>query len=129
MSVLLRGLIDPGDANAALHRAGYRWLHVIDNGRVRSRSAQLGAGEVRAYHLLPVGVSKATGVGLHMSRAGISREAAAAIGDSPADAELAGVVGTVFDTAPKGAAGSGESAGGSPSGADGFAGAVRQLLQ
>ena len=92
-TMLLRGLIDEREATEALHRAGYRWLEVRDNGKLSEAYESLEVSEVRAYHLVPRGVSKASAVRLHRERTGLRREEAAAVGDSPSDAEMASEVG------------------------------------
>jgi len=93
-TLLLRGLVDPAEATGALEAAGLQWLELLDNGRLRRRSSHLDLPEVRAYHLVPRGVRKADAVRLHLERHGWSPEEAWAVGDAPADLELAGIVGT-----------------------------------
>ena len=95
-TMLFRGGVDPDDADGALARAGYGWLELRDNGIIRRPIEGLDVGEVHAYHLVPRGVSKAAAVALHRERHGLRPEDAAAIGDSLADLELAGEVGSVF---------------------------------
>jgi hydroxymethylpyrimidine pyrophosphatase-like HAD family hydrolase len=127
-TMLLRGLIDPVEASAALAGAGYDWLEVVDNGRLSRRYEPLDLPEFRAYHLVPRGVSKASGVRLHMGRAGWDPAECAAVGDSPSDLVLAEVVGRVFLVAA-GATGDRENVTvtSSPDG-EGFVEAVDDLL-
>ena len=95
-TMLFRGLIDPAEATVALAEAGYTWLEILDNGVIRRTYPTLDVAEVRAYHLVPRGVNKASGVKLHRDRHGLSVEQAAAVGDSLSDAQMAGVVGRTF---------------------------------
>ncbi|HWO69593.1 MAG TPA: HAD family phosphatase [Actinomycetota bacterium] len=93
-TLLFRGLVDPAEATRALEAAGLGWLELVDNGRLRRPFPHLDLPEVRAYHLVPRGVRKAAAVRLHLERHGWSPEEAWAVGDAPADLELAGTVGT-----------------------------------
>jgi len=95
-SMMFQGHIDATEAEALLDEAGFGWLAFHDNGRLRRRLPALEIAEVHAYHLLPRGVTKASGVRLHMERMGVAAVATAAIGDSPADLEVAAVVGRFF---------------------------------
>jgi phosphoglycolate phosphatase len=95
-TLLLRGLVDPAEATGALSGAGYDWLELRDNGVIHRRFPGLDLPEVHAYHLVPRGVSKAAAIALHRERRGLGPEATAAVGDSPADLEAAGVTGAVF---------------------------------
>jgi 3-deoxy-D-manno-octulosonate 8-phosphate phosphatase KdsC-like HAD superfamily phosphatase len=94
-TVLLRGLVDPDQASEVLERAGLGWLELRDNGALRRPFPHLRLPEVRAYHLLPRGVSKAAAVRTHLERRGLHPERAAAVGDAPTDLELREVVGSV----------------------------------
>jgi 3-deoxy-D-manno-octulosonate 8-phosphate phosphatase KdsC-like HAD superfamily phosphatase len=96
-TALLRGRVDPAAVEAALAAAGLGWARLLDNGRLRGSYPHLaGDGPAHAYHLLPAGVSKAATAAAYLRRRGLRAEQAAAIGDSPADLELAGVVGAAF---------------------------------
>ena len=94
--MLFRGLLDPAEATATLAKAGYSWLELLDNGIIRRTYETLDVPEVRAYHLVPRGVSKASGVALHLERNGLRAGETAAVGDSLSDAQMAAVVGTTF---------------------------------
>ena len=96
VSVMFQGLVDVVEVEAALTEAGFGWLSFRDNGRLRRELPSLDVPEVRAYHLLPRGVSKATAVRRHRELRGIAREATAAVGDSLADLEVADVVDRFF---------------------------------
>jgi hydroxymethylpyrimidine pyrophosphatase-like HAD family hydrolase len=89
---LLRGQADPAEADALL--AGRARL--LDNGRLRGAYPHLGPGPTHAYHLVPAGVSKAGTAAAYLARRGLDPARAAAIGDSPADLQLADVVGAMF---------------------------------
>ena len=97
-STLLRGLVSVTDANVFLGKAGYGWLELQDNGVIprRERFPGLEVEEVRAYHLVPAGISKRSAVALDRERRGLSREACIAVGDSASDADVASEVGAVF---------------------------------
>jgi hypothetical protein len=129
-TMLFRGLLDEGEATGALAAAGYRWLEVRDNGRISRTFETLEADEVRAYHLVPKGVSKASALRLHRERRGIEREAAAAVGDSASDLQMAPEVGAmVLVAADETPTIEGGNVFGTPSpSGDGFAEAVDALL-
>jgi hydroxymethylpyrimidine pyrophosphatase-like HAD family hydrolase len=95
-TMLFRGHLDPAEATIALADSGYDWLELLDNGVIRRTYEGLDVPEVRAYHLVPRGVNKATGVALHMERNGLKRDETAAVGDSLSDAQMAGAVGRTF---------------------------------
>jgi hydroxymethylpyrimidine pyrophosphatase-like HAD family hydrolase len=95
-TALLRGRVDAAEADAVLAGRGLGWARLLDNGRLRGTYPHLGPGPTHAYHLLPAGVSKAGTAAAYLAARGLGREQAAAIGDSPADLELAGVVGAMF---------------------------------
>lgn len=95
-SMMFQGHVDPAEAEALLDEAGLGWLALQDNGRLRRRLPDLEITEVHAYHLLPRGVTKASGVRLHMERIGVAVASTAAIGDSLADLAVADVVGRFF---------------------------------
>jgi hydroxymethylpyrimidine pyrophosphatase-like HAD family hydrolase len=95
-TLLLRGLVDPAEAGSALTGAGYGWLELRDNGVIHRRYPGLDLPEVRAYHLVPRGVSKAAAIAVHRERHGLEPPETAAVGDSPSDLEAATVTGAVF---------------------------------
>jgi len=95
-TALLRGRADRAKADALLAEHGFDWLRLRDNGRLHAAYPHLGPGEAHAYHLAPAAVTKADSVAHYLDRRGIAPDEAAAIGDSPADLELAGVVGAMF---------------------------------
>jgi hydroxymethylpyrimidine pyrophosphatase-like HAD family hydrolase len=93
---LLRGQVDPAEADALLADRGAGWARLLDNGRLRGAYPHLGSGPAHAYHLLPAGVSKAGTAATYLADRGLQPAQAAAIGDSPADLQLARVVGAMF---------------------------------
>jgi hydroxymethylpyrimidine pyrophosphatase-like HAD family hydrolase len=95
-TMLFRGFLDPAEATVALADAGYDWLELLDNGVIRRRFETLDVEETRAYHLVPRGVNKASGVALHRDRRGLEPAQVAAVGDSLSDAQMAGEVGMCF---------------------------------
>jgi phosphoglycolate phosphatase len=95
-TALLRGQVDVAEAEAVLAAAGCGWARLLDNGRLRGSYPHLGPGTTHAYHLAPAGVSKARTAAAYLARRGLAAHQAAAIGDSPADLELAGVTGAMF---------------------------------
>jgi hypothetical protein len=95
-TALLRGQVDPAAVDALLAARGFGWARLVDNGRLRGAYPHLGPGPTHAYHLLPAGVGKAATAAAYLAARGLAREQAAAIGDSPADLALGGVVGVSF---------------------------------
>lgn len=93
-TMLLRGYAP--DAQDALREAGYDWLEFLDNGIISRAFPGLVVDEVHAYHLVAKGVSKASGVRLHLERTGIDPARSAAIGDSPSDLAMAAVTHRMF---------------------------------
>lgn len=87
---LFHGLVDVDEANAVLDEAGARWAWLVDNGDTGGWPGR----QVRAYHLLPRGVGKATAVADDLAARGVPPEAAMAIGDSLEDLTMARSVGT-----------------------------------
>jgi hydroxymethylpyrimidine pyrophosphatase-like HAD family hydrolase len=92
---LFRGLVDLGEVNTHLD-AHYPGLVLVDNGVLPVASKTLDVPEVRAYHLMPKGVSKEKAAAEDMRLRGFAREQAIAVGDSEADLAFAGVVGAFF---------------------------------
>ncbi len=96
VSLMFQGLVEPTEADEVLRAAGFGWARLLDNGRLRRRPPGLDVPEVRAYHLLPRGVSKASAVRRHRELRGVPRHRTALVGDSPADLEVAAEVGRCF---------------------------------
>ena len=89
-SHLFHGLVDVAAADAALEAHGFGWAALIDNGDTGGWPGR----DVRAYHLVPRGVDKATAVADDLRARGVSPGEAIAIGDSLADLAMAASVGT-----------------------------------
>lgn len=94
-TMLFRGLVDPAAATAELAEAAYGWVELLDNGIIRRTFDFLPLPQVHAYHLVPRGVSKLTGVRLHMERHGLGPGECLGIGDSLADLALSSAVGAL----------------------------------
>ncbi len=97
VSHLFRGLVEAAEVDALLREHGHGALRLVDNGVVRSRSADLAELPfVRAYHLIPATASKANAVARHMQIRGYAPEDCIAVGDSREDMGAADVVGTFW---------------------------------
>jgi HAD superfamily hydrolase (TIGR01484 family) len=96
VSVMFQGSVDVAEVERVLQEAGFGWLAFHDNGRLRRVLPRLDVSEVRAYHLLPRGVSKASAVRRHRELTDTLRGEAAAVGDSLADLAVADEVGRLF---------------------------------
>ena len=93
VSHLLRGLVDAFEADELLARHGHGNLRLVDNGAVSRRSPALAQlPQVRGYHLVPVGASKARAVALHRQARGYARANCFAVGDSREDLACAAEV-------------------------------------
>jgi hypothetical protein len=100
ISHLFRGLVDAAEADEVLRGAGHETLRLVDNGVIRRRSQELSnLPQLRGYHLIPAGASKASAVGRHMRARGLRREATFAVGDSREDLAVAEHVGTFWAVA------------------------------
>ncbi|HTP21940.1 MAG TPA: hypothetical protein VMJ65_20205 [Solirubrobacteraceae bacterium] len=97
VSHLFRGAIDLDVARQVLDDSGLGWLRLVDNGVVRAASEQMaGLPVIHAYHLIPVGASKARAVARHMQGRGYARADCIAVGDSREDMDAASVVGAFW---------------------------------
>lgn len=97
VSHLFRGFLDAAEADALLAAHGHGNLRLVDNGAVSRRSPALAElPQVRGYHLIPAGASKAAAVALHMRARGLEPRATLAIGDSREDLAVAEHVGTFW---------------------------------
>ena len=96
VTLMLQGWVEPDEANAALRSAGYGWLELQDNGRMRRTVPGLEVDEVHALHLLPKGIDKASAVALDRERHAVPAACAIAVGDSRSDLRVAAEVGAFF---------------------------------
>lgn len=99
---LLRGRVDPAAVDAELAAWGAGWLALNDNGEIRTSSRMGLAAEAlppHVYHLMPRGISKGAAIEWDLSRRGLSRADAVAIGDSASDLGMAAAVGRLWITA------------------------------
>jgi hydroxymethylpyrimidine pyrophosphatase-like HAD family hydrolase len=86
VSHLFRGLVDASEVDRLLVERGHEDLRLVDNGVVSRRSEALAElPQVRGYHLVPAGASKAGAVAFHRRARGYSREETFAVGDSRED--------------------------------------------
>jgi phosphoglycolate phosphatase len=97
VSHLFRGLVDAAEADELLAGNGHGALRLVDNGSVYGRSDVLAElPQVRAYHLVPRGASKAGAVARHMRARELGACDVIAVGDSREDLETAAHVGAFW---------------------------------
>jgi len=97
VSHLFRGLADAAEADALLAEHGFGNLRLVDNGAMHAGTHTLGdLPQVRVYHLIPAGVSKAKAVAAHMRARGLAREECIACGDSREDLAVGAEVGAFW---------------------------------
>jgi HAD superfamily hydrolase (TIGR01484 family) len=97
VSHLFRGLVDAAEADELLAANGHGALRLIDNGSVHGRSQALAElAQVRCYHLVPRGASKAGAVARHMRACELAPGDVIAVGDSREDLETAAHVGAFW---------------------------------
>lgn len=97
VSHLFRGLVDAAEADELLAGNGHGALRLVDNGSVYGRSDVLAElPQVRAYHLVPRGASKAGAVARHMRARELGAGDVIAVGDSREDLETAAHVGAFW---------------------------------
>jgi hydroxymethylpyrimidine pyrophosphatase-like HAD family hydrolase len=97
VSHLFRGLVDAFEVDELLEREGHGDLRLVDNGVVHRRSPALAdLPQVRAYHLVPRGASKAGAVAFHRRARGYAPDECLGVGDSREDLAVAEHVGTFW---------------------------------
>lgn len=98
VSHLFRGSVDAAAADALLAAEGHERLRLVDNGAidVDRHGLDLPAAALRAYHLVPRGVSKARAVARHQRARGYDPRRCIAVGDSREDLAVAPAVGTFW---------------------------------
>lgn len=96
-SLLLRGSVDVVEAEAWLAEQGMPWATFVDNGVIpRHYDTLPGIDRPRAYHLVPVGISKVAAVAADRAHRGFAAEECAVIGDALSDLECSSEVGRTF---------------------------------
>lgn len=95
VSLLLRGCLDATDGQRVLDTLPLP-LDFVDNGMLRSYGT-LTCRDMppHAYHVVPRGVSKSRAIELDLAWRGLTRDQAAAIGDSATDLQMADAVGVL----------------------------------
>ncbi|MDO8847025.1 MAG: HAD hydrolase family protein [Coriobacteriia bacterium] len=95
VSLLLRGCLDVAEGQAVLDTLPLP-LDLVDNGMLRSYGT-LTCRDMppHAYHVVPRGVSKTRAIDLDLAWRGLTRDQAAAIGDSATDLQMADAVGVM----------------------------------
>lgn len=95
VSLLLRGCLDTAEGQAVLDTLPLP-LDLVDNGMLRSYGT-LACRDMppHAYHVVPKGVCKARAIELDLAWRGLTRDQAAAIGDSATDLQMADAVGVM----------------------------------
>lgn len=95
VSLLLRGCLDTAEGQAVLDTLPLP-LDLVDNGMLRSYGT-LTCRDMppHAYHVVPRGVCKARAIELDLAWRGLTRDQAAAIGDSATDLQMADAVGVM----------------------------------
>lgn len=89
VSLLLRGCLDHAEGQAVLDDLPLM-LDLVDNGQLRSHGTLTCRDALpHAYHVVPRGVSKKRAIELDLAWRGLTRENAAALGDSATDLEMA----------------------------------------
>ncbi len=92
---IFRGLVDVTELNRRMEEMA-PGLILLDNGVIPWRSPTLEVAHTRAYHLMPLGVTKEAAVAADMQRRDFERRSTIAIGDAEADLAFADVVGAFF---------------------------------
>lgn len=93
---LFRGLINVNEANAFLKENGFANLKLLDNGQSRTQGSLKPLPEIKVYHLLPKGTSKASAITVDQKKRGILPEQCLALGDSLTDLDMANAVSQFF---------------------------------
>ena len=95
VSLLLRGCLDTAEGQAVLDTLPLP-LDLVDNGMLRNYGTLTCRDmQPHAYHVVPRGVCKARAIELDLAWRGLTREQAAAIGDSATDLQMADAVGVM----------------------------------
>lgn len=95
-SLLLRGNVPTDESNELLAKGGWPFLELVANGHGMFRRTMPGVDNVLIYHLVPVGISKASGILRDQEHRNLKRENCFMIGDGMADAHCYSAVNTVY---------------------------------
>lgn len=96
-SLILRGEVDAVRAQSIIDETTDLPLDFVDNGIIHpKRHTLVGVDLVHAYHVLPKGVTKASGVALEQRLRGVDPKRCVAVGDSASDVEIAAHVAVFF---------------------------------
>lgn len=93
---LLRGYIEVEEVNKVLIDNGFSQMEIVDNGSIPKHMTDLDIESLRAYHIMPKGVSKQGAVEKDLRRRNIDRKEAVSMGDAVADTFLSKVTGACF---------------------------------
>ncbi|MBI4743913.1 MAG: HAD family phosphatase [Actinobacteria bacterium] len=93
---LFRGFIDTDEANNVLRQNGFKNLVLIDNGAIYRKSNTIDVPKMPAYHLVPGGISKESGIKKDREIRNIPQGSTIAIGDAVADFKFAEEAGVFF---------------------------------
>ena len=97
VSHLMRGRVDPTEADALLSEHGHGDLRLVDNGAISRGETRLDLdGPPHAYHLIPRVASKGAAVRRHMQMRGYEPPECIGVGDSREDLGVAEAVGRFF---------------------------------
>jgi phosphoglycolate phosphatase len=97
VSHLMRGAVDPREADELLRERGHGELRLVDNGAISRKESLLDlGGPPHAYHLIPRVASKGGAVARHMRVRGYGPEECVGVGDSREDLGVADVVRRFF---------------------------------
>lgn len=93
---LFRGFVDADEANHLLEKNGFKTLALIDNGAIYRKSDTINVPKMHAYHLVPGGISKESGIKKDREIRNIPKNSTIAIGDAVADFKFADEAGVFF---------------------------------
>ena len=93
-SLLFRGKVDAGEANALLRDHGLGYLRFVDNGVIAATMP--GLQDPHSYHVVPREASKPNAAAFYIRKRGYRPDECVGIGDSIEDLAVAKVVGRFF---------------------------------
>lgn len=95
-SLLLRGNVPTEKANGLLAKSGWPFLEIVANGHGMFRRTMPNVDNVLIYHLVPIGVSKNSGIVRDQELRNLEKDNCFMIGDGMADAHCFESVNTVY---------------------------------